>query len=117
MRKFKTFCFNCGKETRNKGIGIKPIDVCSSCIKEAESERKRKLNKLSEDDLRKYLTNLQIDKIPKGNSRFRCKKHKNILSYVDIVSGCYSCIMDDAHLQNGKTGGLLSSMEENIIIV
>ena len=41
MRKYKTFCVNCGKETRNKGIGIKPIDYCSTCIKEAKQERRR----------------------------------------------------------------------------
>jgi len=50
MRKYKTFCFNCGKETRNTGIGIKPIDVCSTCIKEAEQERRRKHRILQEKE-------------------------------------------------------------------
>ncbi len=45
MRRYKTFCVNCGKETRNspnyKGKPQKPIDYCSICIKEAELERRR----------------------------------------------------------------------------
>lgn len=50
--------------------------------------KKEKLDKMNEGKLRNYLKNITIDKIPKGNSRFKCKKHKQILSYADIVSGC-----------------------------
>ena len=36
MRKYKTFCVNCGRETRNipniKGRIRKPIDYCWRCI-------------------------------------------------------------------------------------
>jgi len=59
-------------------------------------------DKLSEKELRKYLRNLTIDKIPKGDSIFTCKKHNNVLSYADIVSGCYSCIIDEANTNKGN---------------
>ena len=43
MRKYKTFCVNCGKETRNtKKDFTKPIDYCRVCINLADSERKKK---------------------------------------------------------------------------
>ncbi len=46
MRKFKTFCVNCGIETRNtKKDFTKPIDYCRKCINLAEAERKRKAKK------------------------------------------------------------------------
>ena len=56
-----------------------------------------KLDDMNREQLRYYLIRLPINKIPKGNSRFICNKHKQILSYADIVSGCYSCIMDEAN--------------------
>lgn len=59
-------------------------------------KNKKELDKLTEDELRAYLNTLTIDKIPKGNSRFRCKKHNKILSYGDVVSGCFFCIMKKA---------------------
>jgi len=58
---------------------------------------KEKLNKLSESELREHLRHIPLNKFPKGNSRFKCDKHNIILSYCDIVSGCYSCIMDEAN--------------------
>ena len=61
---------------------------------------KTAIDKLSEDELREYLSKLPIDQIPKGNSRFKCKKHNRILPYGDIVSGCYFCIMDEANQKN-----------------
>ncbi len=58
---------------------------------------KKNLDKLNESELRGYLNNLTIDKIPKGDSRFKCKKHNRVLSYADVVSRCYFCIMDEAN--------------------
>ena len=50
MRKYKTFCFNCGKETRNTKKSAKPIDVCSNCVREAkgfnEEEYQKKFDKI-----------------------------------------------------------------------
>lgn len=38
MRKYKTFCVNCGKETRNtKKDFTKPIDYCKECINYAKN--------------------------------------------------------------------------------
>lgn len=34
MRRYKTACFICGRETRNRGIGKKSIDVCYKCMKD-----------------------------------------------------------------------------------
>lgn len=43
MRKYKTFCVNCGIETRNtKKDFTKPIDYCRKCIDSAKAERKIK---------------------------------------------------------------------------
>lgn len=34
MRNFKTFCYYCGRETRQSTVyGAKPIDWCSYCLK------------------------------------------------------------------------------------
>ena len=56
----------------------------------------KRLNDMTREKLRDYLSNLTIDKIPLGNSRFKCEKHDRVLPYTDIVSGCWFCIEDEA---------------------
>ncbi|KKN76024.1 hypothetical protein LCGC14_0374140 [marine sediment metagenome] len=50
MRKYKTGCFICGRETRNTRTGIKPIDVCSICVKVADKEKEVKEDKMTEEE-------------------------------------------------------------------
>ena len=63
MRRYKTSCFNCGKETRDTKKSSKPIDVCASCVKEAKSfdevEYQKKLKNLI---MPKNITNTPIHK-------------------------------------------------------
>lgn len=55
----------------------------------------KELEVMNKNELRNYLSRIPLNKFPKGNSKFICKKHGNILSYADIVTGCYFCIMDE----------------------
>ena len=58
----------------------------------------KKLNDMTQEELKEYLSDLTIDKIPLGDSKFKCEKHDRILSYADIIAGCWFCIEEQATL-------------------
>ena len=65
-------------------------------MKMCEVLTKKELDKMTDKELVNYLSKIPCNIFPKGNSKFKCNKHNRILPYLDIVAGCYFCIMDEA---------------------